>query len=301
MSYIVKTEHGQEVVIADGKWIGQMTVEIHDAPPNYPVGRQDPAPEVIGVEKKDCRFYCMARQSYRNGTGCWSEIRVMTVVSHFPFAVLKRNMVGTEFENADIRPARQVHKGELGRYPKLPNLPKVCHQIMGEDGKVREFVQWSEVAAAYGEFDLRKLWRDMLPLARRFDFQATYRETMQTARVHYPRPVTGNKLTHITEEFLSCSSPERVENYITRHADEYGAEKTNRLRTKMKETHARRLADHQDWVCRIRERKTIPGELLWDDPVLQFDHLCVPLSFARSILLAKRFGFVPNVNRAETP
>lgn len=289
MSYTLKTAYGQKVEVPDGWWINTMTDEIHGCPADYPVGRQDPPEEVVGVKPNGYQLHCTAEQPYRNGAGGYSSIRKMTVSSRFPFAVVRRTMVGTEFEGVDIRPARQIHKSELGRYPTLPNLPKVCHRIMGERDRMVEFVQWADVASAYGEPDLRKLWRDMMPLEG-YGLTVTYRETMNIATVCYPRPVDGKVLCHTSLEFTSLSAPERVEKYIAEHAEEYNQQRADALRTRMREMHTRRATDHAEWVKNIMGRKTIPRHLLWDDPILQFGHLCVPISFARSILSAKRYG-----------
>jgi len=299
MSYTLKTECGQEA-IADGKWVGQMTVEIHNSPPEYPVGRRDPDAEVIGVNKNDYWLHSTATKSYRNATGCWSQIRTVAVVSRFPFAVLTRHMVGTEFELADICPARQIHNGELGRYPELPNLPRVCHQITGQNGKMLKFVSWAEVAQAYGETDFWKLWQATMPLAPGFDFYVTYQETTEMARVCYPRPVNGVELTHTSTEFSSRHTPDRVEEYIAKHCDPSNTETVDRLRARMNDMYQRHLSGHLDWLRNTREHKTIPRDLLWDDPIIDLDHLCVPLGFARSVLLARRFGLIlPNVKKAE--
>lgn len=284
------------VEVPDGQWVVEHVYwerhyGSHGGRPNAPDLRDA---EVIGLGDRVPQYHCTSGSSYRNGGGGMSGIEFRAIVSSHPFAVVQHHTVGADYVFASVTSARQIHKGELGHYPMLPGLPDVvCRRSYG-NGKEREFVKWSEVAATYGETDLRQLWRTFMPFRPPSnDFLVTYEEAQNVGQVHYPRSFNGTPSAYYSDAFRTGFTEERIEAVIASR-NRPDPEADDCLRARMKDLRERLQIEHEQHVKKVCARQWVIGHVLWDDPVLQLEHLCVPVAFARSVLICKRFGYVPD-------
>lgn len=279
--------------VPDGQWIVlDVYWERHEyRGPKAPDKRDA---EVIGLGDHPVTRHRTHEHSYNNAGGGISETGFFAFTSAYPFAVVQYHGIGENYVFANVWSARQIHKDELGRYPDLPGLPEVvCERADQKRGGVRKFVRWSEVAASYGEANLRKLWGMFMPFWRK-DYGVTYAEASNVAAVRYPGSL-GQPRAYWSEEFRTGFTEERVQKHIDEHGLEQ--ERADALHARMEKFRQDRRIEHAALVEQVRNRQWVPGGL-WDDPVLELEHLCVPLSFARSVLICKRFGFVPDFSGA---
>jgi hypothetical protein len=275
--------------VPDGQWVVEdIYFERHMVPGVRQCANLDP--RVIISNNRKVVFYETNSSSYANAGGGQSRTWFSTAACTHPFAVVSCHAVGADHVFASIMTARQIHKGELGRYPTLPGMPEVVCQRIGTDGKAQKFVRWSEVAAAYGETDLRRLWTMFMPFCGR-DLCVTYMEAENIGRVYYAQRYDGRPLDYYSDEFRTLFTDERVEEIARRQPD---SDKADALRRRMQEDSRRLLCEHEEHVKKIRLRRWVIDSILWDDPVLQLEHLFVPVAFARSVLTCKRFGYIPD-------
>ncbi len=307
MDYVIR-EHfdrtGNHLVevarVPEGQWVAKITLTGCTADTNWrgPPSPKDRDPEVIGADRKKMNHFEL-RGGYNcpNAGGGYTWSRELLIASHQPFAVVRSLFVGPTHYRAKIEPSRQIHKGELGRDAPLNVLPAVTRsEDMWEGAKrTTAWVEWSEIAKMYGESDLRKLWNMFMPFVSPSEHYVTsggfsylpvrYADTGGHGRVFY-RPTSnyGLRLKHWLDVPFDGSEYDAKRARMPQHA------------AKITEFETRRREDHEERLIKVRARQRIP-DVLHDDPVLALEHLCVPVSFAKSILYCKQFGYIPDFSK----
>jgi hypothetical protein len=93
---------------------------------------QDHQIQIVGLDpaqvtKHRTSYYCVAK------TGIMERREEWVLESSYPFGVVTRLLEEGQEKHRRLHVARQIHKGELGRYPDVPKP----WQDQGEDGWIR--------------------------------------------------------------------------------------------------------------------------------------------------------------------
>lgn len=288
MGYVIVKRPSRETVpVEDGKWVAERRIEHYShAPQNVPL--------VLGITPDDWSngtvwTVVVSRDQYTTGNGGWADHSSHMLIADKPFAVLTINVIAGYCASASLLPARQIHRGELGREAPIDNLPAVWHD-QSAGGNPRHWVHWMDVAMAYGENDPSKLWQEFIPFSRKLP--VCYQGSKAFSRVCYPQRLVGRSLEHYSP-WVPASEAEVEERIAKMVSIGMGPEGVQRVRNWFREKD-----DHlRSYDAAIAAGKILPQEVLWDDPVLRLERMSVPLAFAKDVLRCKQFGYHPNFEK----